>query len=375
MKRYQNLVEKLALIGLATEVRIGNAHSLLILVRVVSEEHMFGEIYRSRVQDWIHGVRTAAPEKETRQSLEREPLHEAERLRIIHQLITNPASEGGAGITPKEGEWENVESIFALHDHAYNKQWITNWSTKYLLEPEDLDEIRNRLGEKVRGTAPFISVILSSNNFLQIGFYFAFTQSYFTFLTAPAALGTACWLLLPHFSSFYAIFASLWCVVFVEYWKHQEEDLAIRWGVRGVSKIAHKRRDFEHEKESTDPITGEKMQIFPATKRLQRQLLQVPFAIGAAIVLGSLIATAFGIEIFISEIYNGPFKSVLVSIDQCELHTFANWSGVPSDRNPHNWIAHSDWRVHHLCGTTHQVRELRDQRRIRSCHDAEDLRA
>lgn len=100
------------------------------------------------VRDWIHGVRAAAPPRETREALEAEPLYEAERLRIIYQLITNPASEGGAGITPKEGEWENVESIFALHDHAYNKDWIKKWASSYTLTAEDLDEIRNRLGEK-----------------------------------------------------------------------------------------------------------------------------------------------------------------------------------------------------------------------------------
>lgn len=97
----------------------------------------------------MHGVRSAAPDKETRAALEAEPLYEAERLRIIYQLITNPTTEGGAGITPKEGEWKNVESIFALHDHAYNKDWIKKWTSSYFLTTEDLDDIRNRLGEKV----------------------------------------------------------------------------------------------------------------------------------------------------------------------------------------------------------------------------------
>ncbi|GAB7351378.1 hypothetical protein MBLNU459_g2059t1 [Dothideomycetes sp. NU459] len=292
VQRFGQLVEKLATVGLATEVRNGDNHSLLLFVKVASDEHVFGEVYRSRVRDWIHGVRTAAPQKDAK-SLEAEPLHEAERLRVIYSLITNPVEEGGAGITPKEGQWKNVESIFALHNYSYNKEWIKRWSTKYILTPEDLDEIRNRLGEK-------------------IAYYFAFTQSYFTFLVFPAALGAAAWLMLGPFSPFYAIVSTLWCIVFTEYWKHQEIDLAVRWGVHGVSKIQTKRREFEHEKEATDPITGEKMQIFPATKRLQRQLLQVPFAIAAALVLGSLIATCFGIEIFISEVYDGPLKSVLV---------------------------------------------------------------
>lgn len=108
----------------------------------------------------MHGVRSAAPDKETRAALEAEPLYEAERLRIIYQLITNPTSEGGAGITPKEGEWENVESIFALHDHAYNKDWIKKWTSSYFLKTEDLDDIRNRLGEKVCNSSPAVWVLV-----------------------------------------------------------------------------------------------------------------------------------------------------------------------------------------------------------------------
>jgi anoctamin-10 len=110
-------------------------------------------------------------------------------------------------------------------------------------------------------------------------------------------------------------------VVFIEWWKRQEADLAIRWGVRNVSAIQEKRREFKHEKDVKDPITGETVQWFPAQKRLQRQLLQVPFAILAVIALGTLICTCFGIEIFISEVYNGPLKSVLVFIPTVLLTT------------------------------------------------------
>ena len=99
--------------------------------------------------------------------------------------------------------------------------------------------------------------------------------------------------------------------MFVEWWKRQEFELAFRWGVRGVSAIEDKRREFKYEKVVHDPITGETTLYFPATKRLYRQLLQVPFALLASLALGSLIATCFAIEIFISEVYNGPLKSIL----------------------------------------------------------------
>jgi len=299
-------------------------------------------------------VRTAAPEKETRKALEADPLYEAERLRIIYQLITNSPSEGGAGITPKSGEWEGVESIFALHDHEANKKWIKKWSTVYFLKIEDLDDIRDRLGEK-------------------IAFYFAFTQSYFAFLTFPAAAGAGAWALLGHFSPFYAIISALWCIVFTEYWKHQEVDLAVRWGVRGVSRIESKRREFKHEKEITDPVTGEQVLIFPAEKRLQRQLLQIPFAIGAAIVLGALIATCFGIEVFISEIYDGPLKWLLVGClliyHRIELTTV----GFLTDWNLDHRHAHLDQYFHHLRNSVDPLRELRNPSSLRQSHDAEDL--
>jgi hypothetical protein len=54
--------------------------------------------------------------------------------------------------------------------------------------------------------------------------------------------------------------------------------------------------------------------FFPSSKRFQRQLLQVPFALTVIVCLGTVIATCFGIEVFISEVYNGPLKSVLVFI-------------------------------------------------------------
>ena len=127
----------------------------------------------------------------------------------------------------------------------------------------------------------------------------------------PAAFGFSCWVLLGSFSWIYGIVNVLWCVIFVEYWKRQEKELAIRWGVKNVSVIQEKRRDFVPEKTITDKTTGEQVGIFPAKTRVQRQLLQIPLAIGCVIALGTIICTCYAIEIFISEVYNGPFKSVL----------------------------------------------------------------
>jgi hypothetical protein len=149
---------------------------------------------------------------------------------------------------------------------------------------------------------------------MKIAFYFAFLQSYAFFLVFPAVTGMFARYFLSQFSSIYAIALGLWSAAFIEYWKRQEVDLAVRWGVRGASSIQHSRPEFEYEKEVSDRVTGEKVKVFPFRKRLARQLLQVPFAILTISVLGGLIATCFGIEIFISEVYNGPLKWLLVSL-------------------------------------------------------------
>ncbi|KAI6710837.1 hypothetical protein JHW43_006631 [Diplocarpon mali] len=300
--QFVKLVQALNDVGLATEVRNGDNCAVLVFVRMAAEQHLKTEVYRSRVQDWLYGVRTAAPEKEIQKAIDDEPVTEAERLRLIYLLITKSKSEGGAGITPKEGEWKGVESIFALHDHAFNKAWLKDITSKYFLNASDLVTIRNKFGEK-------------------IAFYFSFLQSYFLFLTFPAAFGFFAWVALGQFSPVYAIINALWSIFFVEYWKKQETDLAVQWGVRGVSKIQRMRPAFKHENIIRDPITGEDVKIFSPAKRVARQLLQVPFAVGAALLLGGLIATCFGIEIFISEVYGGPFKTYLVFLPTVILTT------------------------------------------------------
>ena len=128
----------------------------------------------------------------------------------------------------------------------------------------------------------------------------------------PAAFGFSVKVLLGNFSPVYLIGIGMWSVIFLEYWKRQEKELSVRWGVKNVGTLESKRREFRPEHVQKDPITGEDMAIFPAKKRLQRQLLQIPLAIGCAIALGLVICTCYAIEVFISEVYSGPLKSVLV---------------------------------------------------------------
>jgi anoctamin-10 len=105
----------------------------------------------------------------------------------------------------------------------------------------------------------------------------------------------------------------MWSVVFIEYWKREEVDLAVTWAVHGVGAVKSKNINFKPDSMIQDPVTGEVVPTYSSTKRLLRQLLQVPFALVASVILGALIAMCFAIEIFIEEVYDGPMKGILVS--------------------------------------------------------------
>ncbi|KAG5797720.1 hypothetical protein H9Q69_003241 [Fusarium xylarioides] len=289
---FVQLIQALTTVGLATEVRHGDNNSLLVFVKVASPDLFAKQVYRARLADWLHGVRVSAPHSDVKQALQDEPVVEAERLRLIYLMITKPRNEGGAGITPSNAKWKYVESIFPLHSHKFNKDWIKKWSSKYILEQSDIDDIRDKFGESV-------------------AFYFAFLRSYFRFLVIPSGFGFVAWLLLGQFSFLYALLCGLWSVIFLEYWKKQEVDLAVKWGVRGVSSIQQARPEFEWDREAEDPVTGEVVKVYEPMKRIKTQLLQIPFALACVIALGALIVTCNSLEVFINEVYNGPGKQYL----------------------------------------------------------------
>ncbi|KAF2090717.1 hypothetical protein K490DRAFT_71072 [Saccharata proteae CBS 121410] len=284
---FHTLLQDLEEVGLHTEVRAGFDQSLLVFVKAPRE--LLGNwVYKSRVKDWLYGITLDRPDGGNTTVVDGDS--EAEDLLSMFHLVTWSKEIGGAGIAPQLGKWENIESVFPLHNEGANKALLQHLSRKVLLGSHDLDRIRELLGVKV-------------------AFYFAFLQTYIVSLLFPAITGLFAWLYLPHYSLVYAIIISVWCIFFLEYWKLKEIDLSLRWNVKGVGSLKVNRPSFRYEKEILDTTTGEVKKHFPVWKHVARHTLQVPFTIAAVLVLGTLITFVFTIEIFISEVYNGPLKT------------------------------------------------------------------
>lgn len=259
----------------------------------------------SRVKDWLWGITPTQPTVGDGHDLP--GAFESEYILSVYHLINWSKDHGGAGITPGHGKWENVKSIFPIHNQGANRALLLHLSKRLLLRKEDLDQIRDLFGSKV-------------------AFYFAFMQTYFLFLFFPAVTGVLAWLFLPKYSLAYAILTLFGCTVFLEYWKIQQADLSMRWNVKGVESLKINRPRFRYEKTVRD-AAGRVQFYFPVWKSLLRQLVQVPFFIVALLGLGSMIAMVFTLETLISEAYEGPYKSYLVRMHQrpFRLHPSGNF--------------------------------------------------
>ncbi|KAG0204523.1 hypothetical protein BGX28_003571 [Mortierella sp. GBA30] len=297
IKAYQDVLQKLNRVGLQYETRPSGNDTLFIFVLcpwVVLKR----ETTRNSIQDWLAGVRVAdtaeteqllQPAKTRDESLD--GLSDADRIRLLSGLITGLPNEGGAGIYP--GTDDYVDSLLPLHDKAFNRSWLKSWSTKWIVNQEDLSTIRDHFGEKV-------------------AYYFEFLQFYFQWLIAPTALGVIVHLFGSSFSIFYGVCVILWSIVFTECWKRREKELALWWGVRHVTRTEMRRPLFKGDTMVQDPVTGEMLPFFSPWKRWSRKLAGVPVVLGGAVVLSAVITIVFAIEVFLTVYYDGYLKEILI---------------------------------------------------------------
>lgn len=136
-------------------------------------------------------------------------------------------------------------------------------------------------------------------------------QTYLVFLSFPAVTGVLAWAFLPKYSFVYAVVTLLGCTIFLEYWKILQQDLSIRWKVKGVAALKANRPSYRYEKVVVDSA-GRTKHYYPKWKSFVRQSLQIPFFFLCLMALGTIITMVFALEVLISEVYRGPYKWYLV---------------------------------------------------------------
>ena len=208
------------------------------------------------------------------------PVSHAERIRLIHSRITSTPKDGGLGISPDAPEWDRVESIFPLHDREFNEHWIRAWQPSHRATMK-VEKIRDQFGES-------------------IALYFAFLSSYTYFLIVPAILGLTAHFLLPPYAPIYSILLSIWAITFVEWWRIHERILSLRFGTRGSFRVEKRRIQYK---------AGMSWWV-----RELRVIASVPVIVLFAGVLSAILTAIFVFEAFVTQLYEGPGKQLIVSI-------------------------------------------------------------
>jgi anoctamin-10 len=103
-----------------------------------------------RVKDWLYGITKTQPKVDKRTKSESfRDAFEAESILSVYHLVNWSKEIGGAGVTPEFGKWQNVKSIFPIHNELANRKLLKRLSKKLVLNKDDLDEIRNLFGSQV----------------------------------------------------------------------------------------------------------------------------------------------------------------------------------------------------------------------------------
>lgn len=208
-----------------------------------------------------------------------------DRLKLLSNIFSGRKEGAGCEMDVAKLIKEGVLlACFPLHDYFELRSLEEKWM-KVCQFPLSLDvnAIKDYYGEKV-------------------GFYFAWVSFYTHFLMLASIIGFFAWVVLavggndPNspVSIFFAIFISLWCSFFLEFWKRRQVELAMQWGMVGYKQIAQVRPEF-HGVDAKHPVTGDAYLYFPRNEYLKR-VMQSSIIIGALI--GLVLALVGGIMYF-----------------------------------------------------------------------------
>lgn len=227
----------------------------------------------------------------------------SDRLRVIYSYLSNPVEAGGVAITPGSGLWKFVTSITPISGYlADDKLWektkksifSTNFSTSTVT--------------KLYGT--------------HVGLYFAFFSFYLGALAILSGFGLTAFLRSRSYSLTYAFVNLVWGTGFWLLWKRREGYLTNFWGVQNSHKIDEYNAELTSLNRDFERVSSYKHRDRHDGIRFLKQVAFAPVALAFVAVLVSYQLGCFVIEIFLSEIYDGPGKMFLTLLPTVLITVF-----------------------------------------------------
>lgn len=310
-KKLQLLLDTLDKKGFKTAARPGPNpnESVLIFVRLASSAYV-DLAEKDLVKNYEFGVTSKGDS--------------ADRARLIWQYLNSPEVCGGAGITPGKGNWSFVTSITPISGYLSDKSLAAN-AQKVLLTPE------------------LETLSIKENHGVQIALYFEFLKFYIGGLAVLSIFGIVAHVKSKNYSLTYSFVNLIWGTLFLLLWKRRERYLVNFWGVQNVHRVDKYNADLTTLNAKTSSY---KHRDGNEGKRFVRQVAFAPVALAFVGVLVSYQLSCFVLEIFLTEIYDGPgkmfvgllptillsvFVPVLTLVYNIVVDKFLTWEGHEND--------------------------------------------
>lgn len=217
----------------------------------------------------------------------------ADRLRIVHQYLTNSELIGGVGITPGKGDWNFITAVSPITPAFQGTTLLQD------------------VGDHFTDFSLASSSIKESYG-VHVALYFEFLKFYIIWLVPLAILGWVSNLKSKgSFSLTYTFINLLWGVGFLTFWNRKEQYLVNFWDVQNSHKVEEYNSELAILNKDFEQHSSYKHKDNHEGSRFLKQLTFVPIALVFVTVLVAYQLACFVIEIFLGEIYNGPGKALL----------------------------------------------------------------
>ncbi|KAI5951497.1 hypothetical protein KGF54_004571 [Candida jiufengensis] len=289
-KSLYKLIELLYEKGFAATIRPGEPDVLLIFIRL-SPYKFIEEAEKDLIKNYEFGITSKDDQLSS-------------RFRIIFSYLTSNEKLGGCGITPQEKPWENVLDIVPV---------TTAFDETFLIE-----ELKSNFSDTELSTNKIKKIYG-----VQIALYFEFFKYYIYWLLGLSVLGLVQFFKKSKkYSLTYAFVNLIWGTFFISYWHRKEQYLVNLWGVQNCHLIQEHKSELARLNEKFEEKSTYVHQNNTAGFRFIKQLIFVPIALTFVGVLVSYQLGCFFIEIFLTDLYDGPGKSFLTLLPTILISVF-----------------------------------------------------
>lgn len=289
-KALYTFVEYLYDKGFAASIRPGDPTHLLIFIKL-SPYKFIEEAEKDLIKNYEFGVTAKDDEFSA-------------RIRIIYQYLTSTKKLGGCGIVPGQAPYEEVVNIVPVTS-AFDESRIVEDLKDTFTRPElSANQIKRTYG-------------------VQIALYFEFYKYYIYWLFGLSVLGIFQYFKKSKtYSLGYTFLNLLWGTFFLAFWHRKQQYLVNLWGVQNSHLVEEHSLELAEINERFEPQSSYLHKNNTEGFRFVKQLFFIPIALAFAAVLISYQLGCFFIEIFLTDLYDGPGKSYLTLLPTVLISVF-----------------------------------------------------